>query len=153
MKKILLSLFLIATSMETARLSAYCVYNWSENEKITIVVFPSKLEWYHPFSIHSEAVHRLEPGGSRRCKNWKTIDKKNRKRKWYWIAYKGTKRIKSRFDKKLGKGYFPIGGTITFAGYDKSDKAQFKIKYDGKPWRHWESPWNYELPPWQTYKR
>jgi len=41
MKKILLPLFLIATSMGITRLSAYCVYNYF-NEKIYIDIYSKK---------------------------------------------------------------------------------------------------------------
>jgi len=48
MKKILLLLFLIAATMGVTKLSAYCFYNRSKDEKVTIVVYPSKPECFTP---------------------------------------------------------------------------------------------------------
>jgi len=147
MKKILLPLFLIATSMGTIRLSAYCFYNWSKSTPITVVIHANKIEsqYFHIIAV-SKAFYKLSPGGGKACRNWKNIDKTDRKKEWYWHAT-------NIHGYKLGSGYFPIGGVVVFAGYDENDRAKFKINYDGKPWKYWESPWKHESLPWETSKR
>ena len=143
MKKILLPLFLIATSMTIIRLSAYCTYNKS-NEKIYINIYKKRPGMF----TRTQAYHTLNPGG-KKCWNWKEIDKKNRKREYYWIA--SSKR-------QLGEGYFPIGSAIVFKGYDTSGRAIFNIHFGPNPksmplWNYRESPWNHRSQPWKTYKR
>jgi len=145
MKKILLSLFLIATSMETVQLSAYCFYNHSKDQTITILIFPKT-----SFLQVLTDKHVLSPG-DKGCWNWKKIDK-NRETEWRWKAKKGS----SKFGDLLGEGYFPIGGTIHFEGEVGGTVFKgFNIYYDGKPWKYWESPWNWPRgeTPWKTYKR
>ena len=146
MKKILLPLFLIATSMGITKLSAYCVYNWSNKKEISVLIYKNPSKSKSNYKSDAEAAYVLSPKGGKGCWHWKSIDKNNRKKLWYWVAY-----TKSLI--KLGEGYFPIGGTITFAGYDKNARAKFIINYDGKPWRYWESPWNHKSRPWKTFKR
>ena len=137
MKKIILSLFLIATSMGVTRLSAYCVYNYS-NEKIYVNIYK---KWPGMFS-RTQAYYELKPDG-KKCWNWREIDRKNRKREYYWIASS---------NRNLGKGYFPIGGAIVFEGYERG-KAKFNIYYDSKLWKYKESPWNHKKQPWETYRK
>ena len=153
MKKILLPLFLIATAVGTVRLSAYCVYNWSSKERIIIQIYSGIAGFELASDFNRRANYVLSPGGGKACWNWKDIDKNNRKKEWYWVAYDpGRKTINKRAG-IVGKGYFPIGGTITFAGYDSNYKAKFRINYGGKTWRYWESPWNHKSQPWKTFKR
>ena len=110
MKKILLSLFLIATSMGTARLSAYCIYNWSSDRSITIKLYAvAKNPVTNKKKYGRQATYKLKPNGGYACRHWTDIDKNNRKKQWGWEAY-------TQSGSKLGEGFFPIGGTITFAG-------------------------------------
>jgi len=151
MKKILLLLFFIATNMETIQLNAYCFYNYSKDKTITIYTYPSKKKSQKSAFYYKKAQHELKPGGSKRCRNWKTIDKKDRKKTWYWVAYEGGQkfiRIKP-LSKKLGEGYFPIGGAVYYSGWYKDE---FSISYDGKEWEYWKSPWKHKEQPWKTYK-
>ena len=150
MKKILLSLFLITTSMETIQLSAYCVYNWSNNEPITIKIYKAAENPVTNSKTYGiKATYKLQPRGGKRCRNWKDIDKNNRKKQWAWKAYTQSGSY------KLGEGFFPIGGTIVFGGYDENARAKFELNYDGKPWKYHESPWNWprSIKPWKTYRR
>jgi len=145
MKKVLLLLFFIATNMETLRLDAYCFYNHSDNQTITIHTYKSKRWSKFAPNVNSEAIYELKPGSSKRCRNWKDIDKKNRTKEWYWTAYKGDKKRITPFTKKLGEGYFPIGGAVYYSGWYKD---AFGISYDGKEWEYWKSPWNHKKRPW-----
>jgi len=138
MKKILLPLFFIATSMGVTKLSAYCVYNRSK-QKIYISTYK---KWPGMFT-RTQGYHPLKPD-SKKCWNWKKIDKKNRKKEWYWVASS---------NRQLGEGYFPIGGAIVFLGYDKNGQAKFSIHYDGPAWEYRKSPWNHKKRPWKTYKK
>ena len=104
----------------------------------------------------------LKPGG-RGCWNWKEIakskDPNKRTKEWYWVAYKGGKKIRTIWTDKLGEGYFPIGGAIAFKGYDQNARAMFQVFFDKKssknmpPWKYRESPWNHRSQPWKNYKR
>ena len=155
MKKILLSLFLIVTSMQVSKLSAYCVYNHSNDETIVIYVYPSKDASKKAALFKRKAKHELPPKYGKRCWNWKEISK-NRKKEWYWVAYKGRGQwynMRTMWTDKLGEGYFPIGGAVSFRGYDEDAKAIFKIFYDKKSWEYKKSPWNHKSKPWKTYKR
>ena len=143
MKKILLPLFLIATSMGVTRLSAYCFYNKSK-QKIYVTIFSKKpIAFFTPG--REKSSKKVNPG-RRTCWNWKEIAKKyggNRTKLWYWVAT--SNRI-------LGRGYFPIGGAVFFQGY-KSGRAKFSITYDNKPWKYQGPPWNRPKRPWETFKR
>jgi len=138
MKKILLLLFFIITNMEIIQLSAYCFYNHS-NEKIRINIFSGKTTKFFGFD---KAYYWLSPKGGKSCRNWKKIDKNNRKKEWYFTAY-------TKSFKRLGEGYFPIGGAIYFSGWYKDE---FSISYDGKEWEYWKKPWKHKKQPWKTYK-
>ena len=152
MKKILLSLFLIVTSIEVSKLNAYCVYNRSQTDKLEIQIFPSKKASQNAPLFGIKARHKLKPNGGKACWNWKKIDPKNRKKVWYWVAYKRQPKF------RIGEGYFPIGSAIVFKEYDASGKAIFNIHFGPNPksmplWNYRESPWNYRSQPWKTYKR
>ena len=127
--------------MEIPQLNAYCVFNYSD-KPITIEIYKAAENPVIDKSMLSrQATYNLQPG-DRRCRDWKNIDKNNRKKQWGWKAY-------TRSGSKLGEGFFPIGGVIEFSEYDK-----FEIKYLGKPWEYKKSPWNWpdtEI-PWKTYK-
>jgi len=153
MKKILIPLFLIVTSMGIMKLSAYCVYNYSNDEKITIKIYPSKETSGVGSLAFRKANHVLSPKGDKACLNWKEIDSNNRKKELYWIAYKGGKQLRAIWTRKLGEGCFPIGGAILFFGYDKDARADFEIHFDNKKWKYHRSPWNHKSRPWETYKR
>ncbi|HEB41627.1 MAG TPA: hypothetical protein ENI08_01235 [Candidatus Dependentiae bacterium] len=140
MKKILLLLFLIVTSMTIIRLSAYCVYNKS-NQEIYITIYSKKPQLLSPG--REKSYKKLKPD-SRTCWHWRDIDRKNREKEWYWVA--SSKGL-------LGEGYFPIGGAIVFRGYKKNGQANFTIHYDGPLWKYKESPWKHKEQPWKTYKR
>jgi len=163
MKKILLLLFFIATSTGITRLSAYCFYNYSKDKTITIYVFKTKTDKTLSIVGHaslialnpmtalipgyfgSKAKYVLKPG-SKRCRNWKNIDKKNQKRQWYWVAFKGTGR-KHIGASSMAQGLFPIGGAVYYSGWYKDE---FSISYGGKEWEYWKSPWNHKVQPWLT---
>jgi len=156
MKKILISLFLIAASMGITQLSAYCVYNWSKDKSITIKILAVK----NGETRGIKASHDLPPSGGKRCWNWKEIDKNNREKQWAWKAYIQSSGIQLGGGilpiggEKLGEGYFPIGGTIHFEGEVGGTVFEgFNIYYDGKPWEYWKSPWNWPPGerPWKTY--
>jgi len=149
MKKILLPLFLISASMVTIKIGAYCAYNHSNDEPITIKVFSIKKDK----KLFPRATYRLQPKGDKVCRNWKSIDKNNRKKEWFWRAYNGDKRTINIWTDRIGEGYFPIGGAILFMGYDEDARAKFDIYYDGKPWEYEKSPWNHRSRPWKTNKR
>jgi len=157
MKKILLPLLFIATSMGITRLSAYCFFNKS-NETITVLIYPSKKKSQIAPLFHKKAGYVLKPG-RRGCWGWKDIDRKNRNKEWYWVAYKGGKKIRTVWTDKLGEGYFPIGAGIYFRGYQPSGRAIFDIYFHKErskkmpPWEWKESPWNHRSQPWRTYKR
>ena len=152
MKKTLLSLFLITISMGIIKLNAYCFYNWSNKETITVFIYKSLLESRGLPKLTKKASYVLSPKGGKRCWNWKSIGGK-RTKLWWWIAFKGGKKVRTLFTAKLGERPFPIGSAVVFAGYDENAMAEFKINYDGKPWRYWESPWKHESQPWKTFKR
>ena len=147
MKKILLPLFLIATSMKTTRLSAYCFYNYSKNKTIYVYTYESKQPLRPKTLSPYKARHELSPKDGKGCWNWKSIDKNDQKKLWYWVAY-------SKSLRKLGQGYFPIGGAVYYSGWT-TRKGMFEIYYNGKPWEYWKSPWNWPQSekPWKTYKR
>ena len=154
MKKILLPLSLIATSMGITKLSAYCVYNYSNEEKINLQIYSSKKKSEIGGLFNRKANYDLSPRGGKRCRNWKDFDKNNRKKQWYCVAFKGNWKLRHRYaDSLLGEGYFPIGGAIVFAGYDENAKAKLEIYYDSKPWKWNKSPWNHKSQPWKTFKR
>jgi len=146
MKKILLFLFFTAASMGITQLSAYCFYNHSKTKKITIRTFSITKKG----NLIPKATYKLRPGGSSRCRNWKDIDKKNRKKEWYWKAYSGFKAVIPWYTlserKRFGEGYFPIGGAVYFSGWYK---GKFGISYDGKEWEYRKPPWNHRSKPWR----
>jgi len=149
-KKILLPLFFIATSIGITQLSAYCFYNNSKDKTISLFVFSKKLALKHGGFLAKRALYNIKPG-QKYCRNWKDIDKKNRAKEWYWVAYKGSSkgRIITLSTKRLGEGYFPIGGAVYFSGWYKD---AFSISYDGKEWEYWKSPWKHKKQPWKTHK-
>ena len=131
MKKVLLSLFFIATSMGITKLSAYCTYNWSKNDTITIFIYSKR----GPIGVlfTQKTRHVLKPGGKPGCWNWKEIDKKNKNKQWFFRAYKGN-RTAAQGALAFGviaSGNFPIGGAILFEGYDRYRKPIISIYYDG----------------------
>jgi len=146
MKKILLPLLLITASMGTVRLNAYCFYNHSDSETITIRVHSSKKDATIGSVFLKKAQHKLNPG-EKACWNWKSIDKNNRTKLWYWIAYKGDFPVRTPWTTKLGEGHFPIGGAVYFSGWT-TPKGEFDIYYDGKPWKWRDPPWNHKSKPW-----
>ena len=93
MKKILLPLFLITTSMGVTPLNAYCTRNRSD-ETITMFIYPSKKKSQIAPLFHKKAEYVLRPGASA-CRNWKDVDKNNRNKEWYWVAHKGGKKIRT----------------------------------------------------------
>ena len=132
--------------MTTTRLSAYCFHNWSKNENIIIQIYADKTAKWAGFD---KATYKLSPKGGKSCRNWKIIDKNNRKKQWRWVAY--TK----NYNRKLGEGRFPIGGAVYFSGYDEDGYAKFSIYFGPDPksmpaWEYWKSPWNHKSPPWET---
>jgi len=147
MKKILLLLFFIATNMGTIRLYAYCFYNYSDY-KITIFLFSGTTGLFGGDPGFKVARYVLKPG-DKRCRNWTTIDKKNRKKQWYWEAYKGDRKIRFVWSEGLGAGLFPIGGAVYYSGWYKDE---FSISYDGKEWEWWKFPWKHKKQPWKTNK-
>jgi len=153
MKKILLLLLLIAASVRIIRLSAYCTYNYSNDGSITIQIYANKEYSKESPYAHREAKHVLSPKNGKSCWNWQSIDPNNRKKEWYWVAFKGGTQLREKWIDKLGEGYFPIGGAILFFGYDKDDGADFEIHFDNKKWKYQKSPWNHISRPWKTYKR
>lgn len=172
MKKVLLLLLLITTIMKITKLSAYCFHNWSNEETISIQIYESKLsfifykqEMLNPLfpSVNLKAHHLLQPKGGIGCWNWKSIDKNNRKKEYYWVAYKGNTqlgKIVTLYGTAtiLGEGRFPIGGAINFSGYDENARAKFDIYFGPNPksmppWKYWKSPWKHKSKPWKTYKR
>ena len=142
MKKIILSLFLIATSMTISRLSAYCIYNHSKDETISIFIYPSKAKSNIAPLFHKKSSYVLKPNGSPGCWNWKEIGG-SRNKQWYFKAYKGGKKLRTIWTDKLGKGYFPIGSAVVFTGYDGSGRAIFNIHF---------GPDSESMPVWKTYK-
>ena len=155
MQKILLFLSFVIASMGMVRLNAYCFHNRSDNQKITVHTYSSKIKSkISPLFLKTDK--ELLPKGGKTCWNWKDIDKKNRKKEWYWIAFK-IHETKETLIWKLGEGYFPIGGNVSFLGYDKNGKSKFNIYFgpDSKsmpPWEYRKSPWNHKSQPWKTYK-
>jgi len=153
MKKVLLPLFLISASMGIIRLNAYCFYNHSNDETITVMLYTSKGKSEIAPIFNRKAHYVLSPKGNKACRNWRSVDKKDRKKEWYWEAFKGGKKVRFIWTKTLGEGYFPIGGSVLFMGYDANGRAKFDIYYDGKPWEYTKPPWNHRSRPWKTNKR
>lgn len=114
------------------KLNAYCVYNYSSNDKIWMQIFPSKEKANLGPRLGVKAEHVLAPNGGKACWNWKEIDAKNRKKEWYWKAYNTN--IIFAWSKPIAEGYFPIGGAVAFEGY-KNGRAMFSTYFDGKPWK------------------
>ncbi len=144
MKKIILSLFLIATSMTISRLSAYCISNKSK-ETINIKVYSSAAKQVE------KTNHKITPG-NKECLSWKKLAS-DRKKEFYWVATSKN---------WVGEGYFPIGGQITFGPSPEKFGVQgsgYGIGFlfpDGiYPWPYTHSPWNRPRAPkpWQFKKR
>jgi len=148
MKKILLPLFLLTTSMGITKLSAYCFYNRADGGRITFKIYTNSALTF------KKNTHTLRPKGNRACWNWKEIDEHNRRKEWFWVATKGGNSIVDRWNPyKIGSGWFPIGGAVVFKGYDENDRAIFKIYYKSKTWKWRRSPWNHRRRPWTGLKR
>ncbi len=136
MKKILLILFTIASSMGVRQLNAYCFYNYSNDPKsgngptsIIVEIYESKKASLLG-TYTTKAAYKLAPG-QKRCWNWKEIDPKNRKKEWYWKAWQAPMYV--RLQKVLGEGKLPIGGAVAFWGTQANPK--FQVYFDGKPWK------------------
>jgi len=158
MKKILLLLFFITTNMGTIRLGAYCFYNHSRDKTLSIRIYSREKTSTDDHPPRIMASHRLKPG-SKECKDWKTLSN-NPKRVLFWSAYQRTPHavipLKTTL-KKLGKGFFPVGGHIHFSGWTTAKgplriKGKFEVYYNNEKWQYWKSPWNYEEKPWKSYK-
>ena len=130
--------------------------DFPDDKKITILIFSSKPKTILPYTdalyniglLMIRAQHTLKPG-NKGCWNWKSIDKKNRAKEWYWVAFEGGHKWVGA--KRLGEGCFPIGSAIYFSGW-MTPENRFDIYYRGKPWKYWKSPWNHKKKPWKTYK-
>lgn len=152
MRKILITLLFVVCIVKISQLNAYCIYNRSNEDTITVYAGLSKKLAEAPL-LRRKSRHILRPG-EKGCWNWKDLaEVANRAETWYWIAFRG-KEITPGLGDKLGEGYFPVGGAIVFSGYDENARAQFKIYYDKQPWQYDQQPWDWTTGrPWKTYKR